>query len=105
MGLRYGVPLALSPTTPDVDIPDAALNSFEYGPTEKHPTFFNDRDGMRCPVGAHIRRLNPRSATVMGRPHSRRIIRRGMPYGPAFHPAKPDDVERALVGMFIFADL
>ena len=44
------------------------------------------RTGLRCPVGAHIRRANPRDAEGFfdGRLSNRhRIIRRGRPYGPA----------------------
>ena len=40
---------------------------------------------MRVPIGAHIRRMNPRDAFGFeGRLiHRRRISRRGLPYGPA----------------------
>ena len=42
--------------------------------------------------------------------NSRRLIRRGMPYGPLYDPAKPDDPatpvpERGLLGNFIGANL
>ena len=34
------------------------------------------------------------------------IVRRGLPYGPPFDPANPDDsVERGLIGLFIVASL
>jgi Dyp-type peroxidase family len=44
--------------------------------------YVDDPDGLRCPVGAHVRRANPRdSLGWQGRPTKRhRIIRRGMPY-------------------------
>jgi Dyp-type peroxidase family len=46
--------------------------------------FFQDRDGARCPLGAHIRRVNPRDHERFPELVARhRIIRRGMPYGPA----------------------
>ena len=50
-------------------------NDFGYG---------SDAAGERCPLGAHVRRANPRdSARWQGRLTVRhRIIRRGMPYGP-----------------------
>jgi Dyp-type peroxidase family len=75
---RSGAPLALAP---DRDDPRFAmkkrLNDFRYS---------TDPDGMRCPLGAHIRRANPRDALgwrgVLTKRH--RIIRRGMPYGPRF---------------------
>jgi deferrochelatase/peroxidase EfeB len=43
---------------------------------------------------------------VMGKPHSRRLVRRSMPYGPELETGKSDDgVERGLVGYFLCADL
>ena len=105
---RSGVPLTLSPDTgePDREIGWADLNEFDFAPAPGHPTYYDDADGLRCPIGSHIRRLNPRGALVMGKPHSRRIIRRGMPYGPPFDPSQPDDgAERGLLGTFICGDL
>jgi deferrochelatase/peroxidase EfeB len=105
---RNGVPLVLSPDTPAPDRPvhDGSLNAFDYAPGPDHPTFYDDTEGLRCPVGAHVRRLNPRGSLVMGKPHSRRLVRRGMPYGPELETGKPDDgVDRGLVGYFLCADL
>lgn len=105
---RNGAPLTLAPETPEPPNrrlgPDD-LDRFDFAPGDQHPEYFDDREGIRCPVGAHIRRLNPRSALVMGKPHTRRIIRRGIPYGPEFDPTRPDDVERGLTGYFICGDL
>jgi Dyp-type peroxidase family len=57
-----------------------------------------DPKGLRCPVGAHVRRANPRdSLGWQGRLTQRhRIIRRGMPYGPELAAAagSEDDGER-----------
>ncbi len=51
------------------------INHFRYG---------RDEDGLRCPLGAHVRRANPRDGLGwQGRPTKRhRIVRRSMPYGP-----------------------
>lgn len=103
---RDGTPVSLAhePAAPAAGTP--ATDAFDYLPTAQHPDTPDDSAGLRCPVGAHVRRMNPRSAIVAGRPHSRRLLRRGMPYGPAFDPAKPDDgQERGLVGLFLCADL
>ncbi len=60
-----------------------------------------DPDGMRCPLGAHVRRANPRDllgfASDLTFRH--RIIRRGMPYGAPLPPGARDDdgVDRGLV--------
>jgi Dyp-type peroxidase family len=77
-----GSPLIVAPERPDhrltaKDTFDPGINDFLYG---------KDPDGIRCPLGAHIRRVNPRDALGFGDRMSRRhrMIRRGMPYGPAF---------------------
>lgn len=104
---RNGVPLALSPETPNADIPIEKYNSFDYVPTEAMPDAADDRRGYRCPIGAHIRRMNPRHSPVAGNSGlKRRIIRRGLPYGPPHDPAKPNDgIERGLLGLFIGVSL
>ena len=106
---RNGVPLALSPDTPNPDppIPGERMNWFDYKPTDAIPDAFDDRKGYRCPIGAHVRRSNPRSSRVAGdNGHKRPILRRGLPYGPPFDPNNPNDgIERGLLGMFICVSL
>jgi len=103
---RNGVPLALSPETdsPPGGIPPEQLNNFEYVNADGS----GDPKGLRCPVGAHIRRINPRGQPVTGQGQpggsnaTHRLIRRGMPYGPAYDPTQPyDGIERGLLGYFI----
>ena len=91
---RNGVPLALSPHTPNPD-PPVSLTDFDYS------------GGMACPFGAHTRRANPRGGTIVQRAarHTRRLVRRGIPYGPPYDPARPDSEERGLLGSFICANL
>jgi Dyp-type peroxidase family len=45
-------------------------------------TYRDDPDGVRCPLGAHVRRSNPRDALGFRTERTRRnrIIRRGLPY-------------------------
>ncbi|MES2166876.1 MAG: peroxidase [Pseudomonadota bacterium] len=56
--------------------------------------YFEDRFGMACPIGAHIRRANPRDTvgpdadTALRLSKMHRIIRRGRPYGERFDTAK-----------------
>ncbi len=106
---RNGVPLALSPDTdqPMPPIPDAQLNNFDYVPSSDDPHRYDDRRGYRCPLGAHIRRANPRGSTIAGGDgHKRRLVRRGLPYGPPYDPANPQDgIERGLLGLFICASI
>jgi deferrochelatase/peroxidase EfeB len=103
---RNGVPLELSPETdsPAGGISPEQMNDFEYVNADGS----GDARGLRCPVGAHIRRVNPRGQPVAGQGepggsnNSHRIIRRGLPYGPAYDPKQPHDgVERGLPGYFI----
>jgi hypothetical protein len=103
---RNGVPLALSPNTdsPPGGIPVEQLNNFEYVNEDGS----GDPRGLRCPVGAHMRRLNPRGQPVTGQGqpggsnNTHRLIRRGMPYGPTYDPKQPyDEIERGLLGYFI----
>jgi Dyp-type peroxidase family len=54
----------------------------------------DDPEGVRCPMGAHIRRVNtrdmldPNHTSILN--NRRRILRRGLPYGRV-DPAAPDD--------------
>jgi cytochrome P450/deferrochelatase/peroxidase EfeB len=103
---RDGTPLSQSSDSPLPEAGAPLRNSFDYAPSHANPVTADDAIGLRCPVGAHVRRMNPRSATVAGKPYSRRLLRRGMPYGPAYVPGADDPaVERGLVGLFICADL
>lgn len=94
---RTGVPLSLSPSSPRPN-EAVSLTDFDYA---------DDDDGLRCPFGSHTRRCNPREATIVQRVsnHTRRLVRRGMPYGPRFDPSHPVDAERGLLGNFLCADL
>jgi Dyp-type peroxidase family len=80
---RDGTPLVRSPEGPDGDgAARDALNDFTYGA---------DPEGFRCPIGAHIRRTNPRDSldSEWRFTNRHRIIRRGMPYTPDGDGRKP----------------
>jgi deferrochelatase/peroxidase EfeB len=104
---RNGIPLALSPLSPDSTVPPERYNSFDYVPTTTLPDAYDDRRGYRCPIGAHVRRMNPRHSAVAGNSGlKRRIVRRGLPYGPPHDPSRPHDgQERGLLGLFIGVSL
>jgi Dyp-type peroxidase family len=62
--------------------------------------YTNDPEGAMCPLGAHIRRTNPRSSQGLDGDLSkrRRMIRRGIPYGKFVPPdGSPDDKPRGLL--------
>ncbi len=91
---RNGVPYELSP---NAQWPDDRVSLTNYDYTRE----------SRCPAGAHMRRVNPRGGPIVQRiaNRSRRLVRRGMSYGPDFDPnAKRDNEERGLLGNFIGAN-
>jgi Dyp-type peroxidase family len=95
---RSGAPLVLSP-----DKDDPALG----GDLQRTNNFlYKDKDphGYRCPIGSHIRRMNPRdTAENMQR---RKMIRRGGTYGPALPEGASDDgVERGIAAFIGCASL
>ena len=67
--------------------------------------FAHDPAGLGCPLGAHIRRMNPRNDPLAQR-RPRPLMRRGMPYGPAYDGAPESaDLPRGLLGLFFCASL
>jgi Dyp-type peroxidase family len=85
---RSGAPLVTWPDAPPpepFDPKDPHVNAFGYAA--------EDPAGLRCPVGSHIRRSNPRDGLgfegLLTFRH--RIIRRGMPYGDPLPEGAPDD--------------
>ncbi len=97
-----GAPLVLA----DHDDPTLSTeNDFGYAET--------DFQGLRCPMGAHIRRANPRDAFVGSAEESvrvvnrHRLIRRGVPYGPRLAPDiyQDDGVPRGLLFICLNADI
>jgi Dyp-type peroxidase family len=87
-----GAPLALAPEVDDpaLGADDARNNIFLYG---------DDEAGLKCPVGSHARRTNPRDAPVLGSVRLHRILRRSATYGPRLPPGALDDdgVDRGLL--------
>ncbi|MGW3506436.1 Dyp-type peroxidase [Streptomyces sp. NPDC000994] len=98
---RSGAPLALSPHQDD-----PALGADPH----RRNTFLYERDdpaGFITPGGCHIRRANPRDASVAGEVRLHRMIRRGAVYGPplADGALEDDGADRGLLFAFIGAHL
>ena len=95
---RSGAPLVLAPQKDDpvLGVDMQRTNNFDYGKM--------DRYGYGCPVGSHIRRMNPRdTADNMNR---RQMIRRGGTYGPRLPENAPEDgVERGIAAFIGCASL
>ncbi len=92
----------------------AASGDSEAAPLKDNDFLYynNDRFGLRCPIGAHIRRANPRDTkgpdpdTALQLSKMHRLIRRGRMYGERFDPAKPDDGgRRGILFMAFNADI
>ena len=111
------------PLVPPTNEPIQGIESSGDSAEMNQFTFENDPDGRQCPIGAHIRRSNPRTGDFpqrvtgklsrviqifgFGRRHRRddlvastrfhRIVRRGRTYGPLLAPedaVKPDAPEK-----------
>jgi Dyp-type peroxidase family len=90
---RSGAPLVLSPEKDDPDLAGdpQRTNNFNYGKMDPY--------GYACPLGAHIRRMNPRdTAANMQR---RKMIRRGGTYGPHLPEDAPEDGAERGIAAFI----
>jgi Dyp-type peroxidase family len=100
---RSGAPLAPAPDRddPELGVDLARRNDFLY--------YDDDHNGYKVPRGAHIRRMNPRDAlkdeAVLVR--RRRILRRGLAYGPPLPEGMTEDdgAERGVVFLFVCADV
>lgn len=79
---------------------------------------YHDQDqfGLRCPIGAHIRRANPRDSSkdapdkALASTKNHRILRRGRPYGlplvaGSTEPGEQAGAERGLVFVCLNADI
>jgi len=70
---------------------NASINDFRY---QKE-----DPSGRRCPIGAHVRRTNPRDAGNRDEVRRHRLLRRGISYGGDLLPegSAGDGVKRGLL--------
>jgi len=103
----------LVPGVPPMAQDSTVGNSFGYANTDIH--------GLGCPLGAHVRRANPRdsrpsrdgahsdtadSAELLRSANAHRILRRGRKYGTALNDRfKDDQQERGLMFMCLVTDL
>lgn len=67
--------------------------------------YAHDRHGYNCPFGSHIRRMNPRNDSLAHTGRKRPLLRRGMPYGPAWNKGEDDSTPRGLIGQFFCASI
>ncbi len=85
---KSGTPIDLSADKDNNLTDDARVNNFNFD---------SDPQGLRCPGFAHIRKVYPRKHDDAGN-RAKRIIRRGIPFGPSF-----DQDANAERGLFFVA--
>lgn len=106
-----GAPISRLPNDDDINLGQDRLanNHFGFvadtlslpladgGTTNQYPEARADPIGLTCPLVAHIRKVNSRDASNdqggRGASFSRRLLRRGLPFGPVLPPpSQPDPV-------------
>lgn len=89
---RSGAPLVLAPRqdNPALAADPRRNNDFNFAEMDPH--------GYGCPLGAHIRRMNPRDTA--GSLQRRKLIRRGGTYGPPLPEGAPEDGRERGVAIF-----
>ena len=133
---KNGAPLSSFPTRAEADAFIGELNDADFGRRDESSTdakraaakaryyelkqrlmafdFDTDLEGARCPVGAHIRRVNSRSGLEFGVKgafstpgalvNRRRILRRGLPYGRVVDRTR-DDGNHGIIFMAVCASI
>ena len=94
---RSGAPLALCPfhDDPVLGADPQRNNAFMFEE--------DDKAGLKTPGGSHIRRTNPRDASIAGVARIHRMIRRGTAYGPLLPEGVVDDdgADRGIIFAFV----
>ena len=99
---RSGAPLTLAPDRDDPALGADPLRNDDF-------TYARDRDGRQVPLGAHMRRMNPRDSetALLVDVNIHRIIRRstafGAPYDPNATSPQDDETSRGLFFIFLSA--
>lgn len=127
-GAKKGFHVDKNADNPVVEAARAAKAQLEYirSPDASNFRYADDMAGLKCPVGAHMRRVNTRdyldpmneagvdpqtgaqpenenATTALNR--RRRILRRGLPYGPPNFDSTSDDTEQGVAMMLMGASL
>jgi len=90
---RSGAPLVLAPEkdAPELGADPQRTNNFAYLEADPY--------GYACPLGSHIRRMNPRDTAVNLQRH--KMIRRGGTYGPFLPEDAPEDGRERGIAAFV----
>jgi Dyp-type peroxidase family len=97
-----GAPLVLAPEQddPELGANPERNNAYLYAAND-------DVRGLRCPIGAHARRTNPRDSEIAGVARLHRIIRRSSSYGPMLPDGtlEDDGADRGILFFCLQANL
>ncbi|HEY6325445.1 MAG TPA: Dyp-type peroxidase [Candidatus Cybelea sp.] len=96
-----GAPLVLTPQNDDPELGHDSQRSNDFLYEAEDPR------GLRCPLGAHARRMNPRDASIIGVSRLHRIIRRSTTYGPELPEGvmEDDGADRGIIFIAVGASL
>ncbi len=112
---KSGAPLMRVPRgdNPRLGATASANNAFAYhgtlaDPQDGFPFTAEDTDGVVCPLVAHIRKVNPRDTDTvdLGQPPAnltRRMLRRGIPFGRPLPPDAISDPENTARGLLFLS--
>jgi Dyp-type peroxidase family len=94
---RSGAPLVLAPEMDDPELGANNVANDQFG-------YSDDMQGLRCPMGAHIRRVNPRDALKddIVDVNVHKFIRRGTNFGAPLPDGVYDDDGQERGGVFLF---
>jgi Dyp-type peroxidase family len=86
------------------------VGPIDAGDPDTDFSYRHDPDGVECPLGAHVRRANPRDGNPFAESsiNRHRLLRRGMPYGPEYTDqtgTEQPDYERGLIFLAYCASL
>jgi Dyp-type peroxidase family len=96
---RSGAPVVLTPTKDDKALGADPQRNGVFG-------YKDDPKGFGCPLGAHIRRANPREDIHEREQKRHLLMRRGLPYGEVLPEQMDDDGEdRGVAGVFVNASI
>jgi Dyp-type peroxidase family len=99
---RSGCPIDLAPEKDDPTIAADPNRRNDF-------TYAGDAQGLRCPLGSHLRRSNPRATPLIRATAVRRhrLLRRGVEYGPHLKDGalEDDGIDRGLINLFIQSDI
>lgn len=91
---RSGAPLVLTPDHDDPALGADPLRNNDFGYRAE-----GDERGFSCPLGSHVRRMNPRDGEIFGSPRSHRLVRREASYGAPLPEGvlQDDGVDRGMI--------